>query len=321
MNVVYSIKSNHTCTFLGVCINIVSCDKIEITTIMGVQSMSNPVVIMTDSTADLSLELLKKYQIISVPLYVHFGEKYFKDGLEITTPELYARVEQEKVLPQTAAPSPGDFIDVFRPLVSDGKDIVYIGIGSNLSATLQSARVAASEFPENRIYIVDSKNLSSGIALLVLKAKDLRNQGLSAPEIFEKINALVPKVRSQFAIQTLEYLYKGGRATGLQALMGSLLRIKPIIKVTDGKLGVYKKAFGKMSRALDIMLEDYVSLGDQVDLDYVMITHSLADKHATYMIDYVNTHLKPKQLIESHAGCVISSHCGEGTIGILYIER
>ncbi len=181
--------------------------------------------------------------------------------------------------------------------------------------------VAASEFPENRIYIVDSKNLSSGIALLVLKAKDLRDLSLSAPEIFDKINDLVPKVRSQFAIQTLEYLYKGGRATGLQALMGSMLRIKPIIKVTDGKLGVYKKAFGKMSRALDIMLEDYVSLGDQVDLDYVMITHSLADKHATYMIDYVNNHLKPKTLIESHAGCVISSNCGEGTIGILYIER
>jgi DegV family protein with EDD domain len=283
--------------------------------------MSNPVVIMTDSTADLSLDLLKKYQITSIPLYVHFGDTYFKDGIEITTPELYAKVEQEKVLPQTAAPSPGDFMEVFKPLIDDGKDVLYIGIGSNLSATLQSARVAASEFPEHRIFIVDSKNLSSGIALLVLKAKDLRDQGLSAPEIYEKINALVPQVRSQFAIQTLEYLYKGGRATGLQALMGSMLHIKPIIKVTDGKLGVYKKAFGKMSRALDMMLEDYVSLGDQVDLDYVMITHSLADKHAKYMIDYVNTHLQPQTLIESHAGCVISSHCGEGTIGILYIER
>ena len=128
-------------------------------------------------------------------------------------------------------------------------------------------------------------------------------------------------MRSQFAIQTLEYLYKGGRATGLQALMGSMLKIKPIIKVTDGKLGVDKKAFGKMSRALDMMLEDYFNLGEKVDLDYVMITHSLADKHAIYMMEQVKQRLNPKQLIESHAGCVISSHCGEGTIGILYIER
>ena len=283
--------------------------------------MNNHVIIMTDSTADLSQALLKEYGIKSIPLYVRFGDEIYRDGLDINTPELYLKVEEKGVLPQTAAPSPGDFINAFKPLIDDGKDIVYIGIGSTISATIQSARVAALEFPENRIYIIDSKNLSSGIALLVLKAKDLRDQGLSAKDIFDAINPLVPKVRSQFAIQTLEYLYKGGRATGLQALMSSMLHIKPIIKVTDGKLGVDKKAMGKMSRALDMMLDDYFNLGDNLDLDYVMITHSLADKHATYMMNLVKERLNPKQLIESHAGCVISSHCGAGTIGILYIER
>jgi len=283
--------------------------------------MANQVIIMTDSTADLDQSLLKKYQIYSIPLYVRFGDEIFKDGIDITTPELYAKVSDKGLLPQTAAPSPGDFVEAFKPLLDDHKDIIYIGIGSTISATIQSARVAATEFPENRIYIIDSKNLSSGIALLVLKAKDLRDQGLPAQVIYDQISALVPKVRSQFAIQTLEYLYKGGRATGLQALMGSMLHIKPIIKVTDGRLGVDKKAFGKMSRALDMMLEDYFHLGDRVDLDYVMITHSLADKHAIYMMDHVKSRLNPKQLIESHAGCVISSHCGAGTIGILYIER
>jgi DegV family protein with EDD domain len=276
---------------------------------------------MTDSTADLSHDFLKEHHIYSIPLYVRFGDTIYKDGIDLTTPELYKKVEETNTLPQTAAPSPGDFYEVFKPLIDDGKDIVYIGIGSSISGTIQSARVAALEFPEGRIYIVDSKNLSSGIALLVLKAKDLRNQGVSAKEIHEKIVKLVPNVRSQFAIQTLDYLHKGGRASGLQALMGSMLRIKPIIRVEDGKLGVYKKAFGKMSRALDIMLEDYLALGDNVDLDYVMVTHSLADKHAIYMMDIVKEKLKPKHLIESHAGCVISSHCGEGTIGILYIER
>ena len=283
--------------------------------------MANQVIIMTDSTADLDQSLLKKYQIYSIPLYVRFGDEIFKDGIDITTPELYAKVSDKGILPQTAAPSPGDFVEAFKPLIDANKDIIYIGIGSTISATIQSARVAATEFPENRIFIVDSKNLSSGIALLVLKAKDLRDQGLPAQVIYDQISSLVPKVRSQFAIQTLEYLYKGGRATGLQALMGSMLKIKPIIKVTDGKLGVDKKAFGKMSRALDMMLDDYFNLGDKVDLDYVMITHSLADKHAIYMMDHVKQKLNPKQLIESHAGCVISSHCGAGTIGILYIER
>jgi len=255
--------------------------------------MNNHVIIMTDSTADLSQALLKEYGIKSIPLYVRFGDEIYRDGLDINTPELYLKVEEKGVLPQTAAPSPGDFINAFKPLIDDGKDIVYIGIGSTISATIQSARVAAQEFPENRIYIIDSKNLSSGIALLVLKAKDLRDQGLSAKDIFDAINPLVPKVRSQFAI----------------------------IKVTDGKLGVDKKAMGKMSRALDMMLDDYFNLGDNLDLDYVMITHSLADKHATYMMNLVKERLNPKQLIESHAGCVISSHCGAGTIGILYIER
>jgi len=283
--------------------------------------MNKNVVIMTDSTADLSQKLLKEYEIISIPLYVRFDDQIYKDGIDITTPELYQKVLEMKMLPQTAAPSPGDFYEVFKSLIDDGKDIVYIGIGSSISATIQSAKVAASEFPDGRIFIIDSKNLSSGIALLVLKAKDLRDKGLSAKEIHDHILSLVPKVRSQFAIQTLDYLYKGGRATGLQALMGSMLRIKPIIKVDDGKLGVYKKAFGKMSRALDMMLEDYFALRDHVDLDYVMITHSLADKHAIYMMDQVKEKLNPKHLIESHAGCVISSHCGEGTIGILYIER
>lgn len=283
--------------------------------------MKRHVVIMTDSTADLSKELLERNSIHSIPLYVRFSDDIYRDGIDITTETLYQKVAETKELPKTAAPSPGDFFNVFKPLIDQDLDIVYIGIGSSISATIQSARVAAQEFPDYRIFIIDSKNLSSGIALLVLKAKDLRDQGLSAKDIYHQIEKLVPKVRSQFAIQTLEYLYKGGRATGLQALMGSMLRIKPIIKVVDGKLGVYKKAMGKMSRALDIMLEDFYALEGKLDLDYVMITHSLADKHAVYMIDQVNQKMKPKELIESHAGCVISSHCGEGTIGILYIEE
>lgn len=278
-----------------------------------------PVKIITDSTADLSKELLKEFDILSIPLYVQFPDKTYRDGIDITTNELYKLVEKHKTLPKTAAVSPGDFMQEFKKHIDEGFDILYIGIGSKISATLQSAIVAKNEFPDDRIYLVDSLNLSSGIALLLLKAKDYRNQGLSAKEIKDKIDEIVPKVRSQFAIRQLDYLHKGGRASGTAALVGKMLRIRPIIKVVDGVLDVYKKPMGSMKKALDIMLEDYIKTN--FDTDYVMITHTMAPKQSKYMEDFVNEHTKPKNLILSEAGCVISSHCGEGTIGILYIEK
>ena len=168
---------------------------------------------------------------------------------------------------------------------------------------------------------MDSKNLSTGIGLLVLKACDLRDQGLSASDIKDRLLEIVPKVRSQFAVKTLDYLHKGGRASGTARLLGTMLRIKPIIQVRDGKMDVYTKTMGKMSRALDVMLTDYINLGEQIDLDYVMITHSQAGKHVDYMSEIVNQKLKPNKLFVTEAGCVISSHCGPGTIGILYIVK
>src|SRR5690554_390869 len=281
----------------------------------------NKVKILTDSTADLSKEMLEKYNIASIPLKVNFGDESYRDGIDITTDELYKKVKETGLLPKTSAVAPGEFILEFDKWINEGYDIVYIGIGSTISGTLQAALVAKAEFDDERIHLVDSKNLSSGIALLVLKASDLVKEGLSAKDLAEEIRKLVPKVRSQFAIQVLDYLHKGGRASGTQALVGNFLRIRPIIKVIDGKLDVYKKTMGTMRKAVTVMLDEYIALGEEVDLDYVMITHTKADKMASYMTDFVNENLKPKTLIESTAGCVISSHCGPGTIGILYIVK
>lgn len=279
------------------------------------------VILLTDSTADLSLDLLKEYRIESLPLYVRFGDDTYRDGIDIDTNKLYEMVEKNGDLPKTAAISPGDFHDTFKKFIDQDYDIVYIGIGAKISATYQSAMLAKNEFPEDRIYVLNSDNLSSGIALSLLKAKDLRDQGKTAQEIASIINDIIPQVRSQFSIMTLDYLHKGGRASGLSKLVGTFLKIKPIIQVRDGKLDVYKKPRGKMTRALDIMLEDFFALGDKIDLDYVMITHTKSDENATYMIQKVKEKVKPKHLIVSNAGCVISSHCGPGTIGILYIEK
>lgn len=277
--------------------------------------------IITDSTADMSKELLASLGVVALPLKVNFSDKTYLDGVDINTEDLYRLVEEKNELPKTSAISPGEFIEEFQKWIDLDYDIVYLGIGHALSGTLQSAHIAAGEFNEGRIQLVDSKNLSSGIALLVLKASDFVKAGLDAKAIKEKLDDLVPRVRSQFAIQVLDYLHKGGRASGTAALVGKFLRIRPIIKVNDGKLEVFKKPMGTMTKATDIMLDEFMEHveNDNVDLDYVMVTHSINPKQAERMMDYVKSQVNVKNLMEGNAGCVISSHCGKGTIGILYI--
>ena len=279
------------------------------------------VVITTDSTSDLSNELLKKYEIYTIPLYVRFGEEIYKDGVDLNTLELYKKVKEKNELPKTMAVSPGDFEEFFKSFLIKDCDIVHISIGSKISGSYQSAVLASQLLDENRVFVVDSQNLSSGIALLAFKGKDFRDQGLDAKTIKKELDKLVLNVRSQFVIKTMDYLYKGGRASGLQALFGTMLKIRPIIQVRDGILNVYKKPLGRLKKGYDIMLEDFFNEGNNLDLDYVMITHSLNDEGAKYMMEKVKEKVKVKNLIESHAGCVISSHCGEGTIGILYIVK
>lgn len=280
----------------------------------------NKVIITTDSTADLGQDILNNRGIQTIPLYVRFGDETYKDGVEIQTELLYEKVSELGYLPKTQAASPGDFEVFFKKYLDLGYDIVHISIGSKISATYQSAVIAKDLLEAENIYIVDSKNLSSGIGLLVLKASDLKEQGQSASEIYNSINKLVPQVSSQFAIKTLDYLHKGGRASGLTAFVGSVLQIKPIIKVIDGKLEVYKKSVGKMKRALDLMIDDLVKVKEKIDKNYVFITHSIADDSFNYIKEQLTDKIEVKQIIEGHAGCVISSHCGKGTIGILYIE-
>lgn len=279
------------------------------------------IIISTDSTADLSPELINQYDIKTIPLHVRFGDDSYLDGVNITTEKLYQLVDELGYLPKTQAVSPGNFETFFKTYLDEGYQIVHISIGSKISATYQSAKLAVDMLETEDVFVIDSQNLSSGIALLVLKASDFRKEGLDAKDIAEKVQALAPKVRSQFAIKTLDYLHKGGRAKGIAAFVGGILQVKPIIKVENGQLDVYKKSIGKMSKALDIMIADLIALGDNVDMDYIFITHSMADSSFEYIKEKLEGKVTPKYLYEGHAGCVISSHCGAGTIGILYIEK
>jgi len=277
--------------------------------------------LVTDSTSDLSPELLKKHDIEVVPLHVIFKDKDYRDNIDLKTQDMYKIVKETNSLPKTAAASPGEFTEVFQKFLDQGYEIIFIGIGKNFSATYQSAHTAKQSLGSDLIHLIDSANLSSGTGLLVLKAAKYRDEGLNALEIKHKVEALVPKVRSQFVIDTLEYLYKGGRLNALATAFGTMLKIKPIIKVRDGLMAVGKKGRGSVKAAVDIMLNEAFIEKEAIDEDFLMITHSLAYDNAEYIKERLCAELKIKNVYETDAGCVISSHCGRGTIGILYILK
>lgn len=273
--------------------------------------------IFTDSTSDLAPAWIQQHDIGIIPLYVVFGEESLKDGAEIKPEQLYERVSRDGRLPKTAAPSPADFMTAFQPYIEQGYDILYISLSSELSSTYQNARLASSEFPEGRISVVDSLNLSSGIGLMVMKAVHAAEKGQSLTEITHLVEAIKPKVRTEFVIDTLEYLYKGGRCSGMQNLIGSLLKIRPVIRVADGKMSPAYKVRGKREKALEQMLQNTLNHKEQIDRDLVIVVHTMAEEDALDLQKSLQEQTGARVELTT-AGCVICSHCGPKTIGIIY---
>lgn len=276
--------------------------------------------IITDSTSDLTKEMYQKYEIEVLPLYVILQGKTYADGIDITMEELYTKVDKCGKLPKSSNVSPAKFTELFTQYLEKYESIVYFGIGSDLSATCQNAKLAASEFEEGKVYVGDSKNLSSGIGLLLLKAAKFRDEGYSAKEIYEKVEALVPYVRTQFAINTLKYLHMGGRCSGVSKFFGTALKLKPIIRVIDGKLVVGKKPIG-YKKALIALLDYFESDLEKVDLDNVFVTHAVAKSDAEYLEEKLGKMIPSECIRETNASGVIATHCGPRTIGILYIVK
>lgn len=283
----------------------------------------NKVRILTDSTADLGDELYKKYDIDVVSGRFAFGEETFRDnGKEMKLEQLYKKVEETKELPHTSAVPPVEFEEYFKKAVADGYDVVYVGLGSKLSTTFQNAHIASQECPEGRVFLVDSESLSTGIGLLVLKAAKLRDEGLSAKEIAEKVQPLSKKTIAQFTVEGLDYLHKGGRCSGASKLLGHIFHIHPYLRMVDGTLIVYKKPRGPMKIAIKEQLNELASALPNVELDHVFITHALMDPDLEKWTYEELKKLVPAECIHiTHAGGVIASHCGYGTIGILYILK
>lgn len=278
--------------------------------------------IITDSTCDLPLELLKELDVDFVSLGVTIRGTTYKDMLEIDPSKLFKLVSENKEMPKTSAVTPLVFEDIFSKYVSDGYEVVYIGIGSYLSSTYVNAYAAAQQF-EGKVQIIDSKNLSSAIGLQILKLVELRDEGKNAKEMKKELEHITPRVECSFAVDTMDYLHKGGRCSGITFFAGKLLRIHPVIKMTDGRLKVHKTPRGKMFKALDIMIDEFKTqyLMGNVDLGKVMITHACTEEYSKYIFDKLSEFMDPKAILITVAGCVISSHCGPNCIGILYIKK
>lgn len=281
-------------------------------------------VIVTDSTADLSPELVRANHLRVVPLLVHFGATSFQDGVDLDTPRLFQLVAENKRLPQTSSPSPETFRATFAEATADGSNAIFIGISSRLSATFQNATIAAGMLPHNRVRIFDSANLSTGIGLLALHACDLVREGKTVDEVIAALEQARPQIRTSFMVDTLEYVHMGGRVSGVQALVGSLLRIRPVISVVDGALVVTAKLRGHRQKGLDWMLEGFADDVKQgrVRPNRIFITHTGVHDDALRMASEVRRIMPDVQeVLETDAGSVIGSHCGPGTIGILYMLK
>ncbi len=270
--------------------------------------------ILTDSCSDLNPELIKRFGIRIIPLQVYIHDQNIYDG-EITISQLFEEVEKTGQLPKTAAPSVGEFINFF----STPGEKIFIGISHQLSATMQNAYLAAEQLGRDDIVLIDSLNLSTGIGLLVCKAAELRDQGCSLEEIKNQVESWREKIHTTFIIDTLDYLYKGGRCNALELVMGSLLRIRPVIEVRrDGTMGVKDKIASTRKKALQSMVVDFKNNLQNIDLHRVFITHTGCDSDAEFIAEELQKLADIEEIQITYAGATIASHCGPNTIGILF---
>ena len=282
--------------------------------------MSKPVMITADSTCDLSEELLNRYNVKILPLTILLGEESFLDGAHYTPADMYKRYRADGTLPKTAAPSLQQIMEFFTPFLNEGYEIVHLDISSELSSTCNNARIVRSEL--DGVYVVDSRMLSTGVGLLVIEGAECRDKGMSAAEIAEHLTALTEKVDTSFVLDTLEFMWKGGRCSGVAALGANLLKLKPALEMKDGKLGMYKKYRGSINSVYKQYITERLS-GRKVRPGHVFITESgEIEQSVIDELEALVRELIPVQEIHhTIAGCTVSSHCGPKTLGVLFINE
>ncbi len=274
--------------------------------------------ISADSTCDLSPELKERYGITTVPLYVNYEGKSCRDGVDASPEDLYESYYRTGKVSTTSAPTPEDLIRHFQNLTADGSEVIHFDISSAMSSAYQNAVLAAKEVPG--VYPVDGRNLSTGTALLMLEACDLAAEGVPAAEIAKRMETERDHVYASFIIDTLEFLWKGGRCSGVAALGANLLRLKPCIEVRDGNMHVGRKFRGRLGDVLEQYAAAKLSGREGLRLNRVFITHSGVEDGMVERVKGVVKSLAPfEEVFVTRAGCTVSSHCGPGTLGVLFM--
>lgn len=278
------------------------------------------IIISSDSTCDLSAELKERYDVKIIPLGITLGDKVYRDGIDINPDDIYAHYDKTGELPKTTAANVGECIEYFTDLTKDGDAVIHFTISSSMSSTYSNACLAAAEF-EN-VYVIDSKNLSTGGGLLVVAAAEMAKSGMEASAIAEEINKMAPCVDASFVIDNLEYLHKGGRCSAVAMFGANLLKLKPCIVVKDGAMGVDKKYRGLFSKVVTEYVNERLTNVNDIDTSRVFVTHAGC---APEIVDSVVEQVKAtgifKEVFLTRAGCTVSSHCGADTLGVLFVRK
>lgn len=276
--------------------------------------------ITSDSTCDLPQELIKKYNIGIMPLYVTVENKTYRDGVDMKAADMLQITEATGSTPKTAAGNIQDYLDLFSAALKDHDAVIHFNISSSMSVTHQNACLAAEEL--GNVYVIDSANLSTGQGHLVLDACLMAAEGMEPAAIADELNTRKKKVDASFVLTTLEYLHRGGRCTALAAMGANLLRLHPCISVKDGAMGVGKKYRGNMKTCLLEYVKDKLADPETIDPRRIFITDSGIDEEIRQAVHEAVMAIVPfEEVIHSRAGCTVSCHCGPGTLGILFYRK
>ncbi|MBQ8615083.1 MAG: DegV family protein [Clostridia bacterium] len=276
------------------------------------------IAITAESTIDLPHELLEKYDIKTLPFTVILGDKDYKDG-EITSADIFKFVEENKILPKTSAINEAQYTEFFESVLKDYDAVVHFCLSSQISSACNNAKLAADNL--KNVYVVDTKSLSTGIALLAIYARELAESGKSAEEIYELCEKRTKDVQASFVVKKLDYLHKGGRCSSVALLGANLLSIRPEIVLNDGKMISAKKYLGKMEKVIEKYCKDVLAENQNPDKKYAFVTYTTASEE---MVSIAKSALKEagfETIYETTAGATITSHCGENTLGILFLNK
>lgn len=282
--------------------------------------MTEKILITSDSTTDLSSELIQRYNVVTLPLGVTMGDKVYTDGVDITPDMIYENYEKTGELPKTSAANIDQCIEFFKGYVEQGYSIVHFTISSQMSSTYQNCAIAAQEV--GNVFVVDTKNLSTGGGLLVCAAGDMAKQGKGAQEIAEECTRLASYVDASFVIDNLEFLHKGGRCSAVAKFGANLLKLKPCIAVKEGKMSVVGKYRGNFASVLLKYVSDRIGDAEDICTDRIFVTHAGCDEEICQAcVDEVKKLALFKEVLLTRAGCTVSAHCGRNTLGVLFIRK